>query len=352
MIRRVLAGRSRFATALLIVLAAGVVLVVGSFKVENDSFRDLLLNLGATALGVFLTAIVLEPLIERARRPEETIHSAFPHQEYLSGIQHARRQVKIMGAWPYVMDPPWRESFLSSCSVALKHGVRIQILILDPLSHAAAQRRNDLDNQIDVAGIISDTLTSLDEFASTLDVVAARLFEPRVYSSLPPARLYSYDQRALCSFFPLGSNLGTDVRHYETNVTSGLARFVDEQFDTVWFHEDTRALADYMHARITVGESGREHVAQHVLIGRDLYVASAELMDDFFRNSSRNDAVRMVGLQVFSGEILLDVVSDRDPMVELISQAFATKYGGGNVLATGFHAVIRLHERESENGAA
>lgn len=342
---RIFAGRPRFAAALIVVVVAAVLLTAAAFLVSDEFTKEVLINLGATALGVFLTALVLEPLIERARRPEEIIYSAFPHQHYIAGVARARRAVRIMGAWPYVMDPPWRTGFLAACRTAVKRGVHLQILVLDPLSHAALQRRHDLDNQIDVSGIIADTLSVLKEFSNSLEAAVAERFEVRVYSSLPPARLYSYDQRALCSFFPLGSNLGTDVRHYETNVTSGLARFVDEQFQTVWQHTDTQSLSDYLHLMLRAASSDRDHLVQHVAIDGELYAASSELVDDLFRNSPQEQLIHARdALGNDRPSYSYQAVADLDPSAGRILAAFEMKYGSHSALLHGFQSVIRLLE--------
>lgn len=226
-VRRLLADRPRLLAGLVGLLVVGAAFVVASVFAPAGVLRDLLINLGATAVGVVLTAVVLEPLIEVARRPEERILAAFPHQEFVSGVAGARRRVRIMSAWPYVMDLPWRDTFLAALRECIRHGTHVQILVLDPLSPAAEQRRNDLRGRVDVAGVIAETLVALQQFGQTLGPGAGDRFGVRVYSVLPPARLYLFDQRALCSFFSSGNDVGTDTRHYDTSVLSGLARFVE-----------------------------------------------------------------------------------------------------------------------------
>jgi hypothetical protein len=249
MVRRLWRHR-RYVASLAVVVLLSAALLVGAYAGPLTEFRDLLVNLGASFLGGVVTVLAIEPIIRRGTRPDEIIHETFPFEQFLRGVERASYKIRILGAWPYVMDDPWRRRFLAGAAKAARSRVRVEILVLDPASKAAQQRADDLGGKFDVVSVIGDTLRSLDQLAAELPPAAAEYLDVRVYASLPPARMYRYDARAISSFFPMGNALGTDVKHYETSATSRLAQFVDDQFELLWNDEDTRTLEEYL--RITV----------------------------------------------------------------------------------------------------
>jgi len=343
-IRRLFRGRHLFAAVLTLLVATGILLVGGALVLPQGVLRDVLVNLGATALGVVLTAIVLEPLVERARQPEERIHGSFPHRQFIDGVGRASRRVNIMGAWPYVMDSPWRASFLSALSAALKRGARVRILILDPTSSAAAQRQADLDGAVDVSEVIGDTIRALEEFHSTLAGAAQRSLEVRIYSTLPPARLYCWDQRAICSFFPGGNDSGADVRHYEMNVLSGLARFVGLEFNALWSHPDTQTLRRHRGVRVRLHNSDVEYEVPYATVDAHTYVASVDLTDGILRHSV--DGIPPSVSVCLDGDVREErevvAIPDDHHSVEAVRKAFLRKYGEPDQLAEGTRGVLRI----------
>ena len=324
MFRRTLRSRPRFYGALAAILVVGAGLTVwGAFV--TGAWRDVLLNVGASVLTVFLTAIVLEPLIEQGRRPEEVIHSDFPHQRFLAGMEASGNRVRIMGAWPYVMDHQWRPQFLAALSRALARGVVVEILVMDPTSKAAEQRDVDLGEEVAVTAVISDVLAELSRYRGGLPDGAANRLGVRVFDSLPPARLYRWDNRAISSFFPMGTGLGTEVRHYETNVTSSLGKFVDEQFDLAWRDPDTRDLQDYLTVTMTLLATGRRYRARYVVVAGRVYVASLQLTDSLYRNALHGTEVRLERPDSDT-PYTVQTVPDGDPAAERIGELMRRKY--------------------------
>ena len=346
-ISRVFRRRPGYYTGLVGISLLGT-LIIGMATLVGDLPREVMINLGASVLGVVLTAIVLEPLIERARRPEEVIHAEFPYQSYMAAVDDASQRIRIMSAWPYVMDYPWRGHFLTAVEGALSRGVTVQILVLDPLSKAAEQRAFDLNDKVDVSSVISDVLQAFNRFqVSVLESSPLLALDIRVYSSQPPARLYRWDNRALSSFFPMGSGVGTDVRHYETNVTSGLGRFVDEQFDLIWQDNQTEQLNGYLFLSITLTVTSKIYTAQYVLVGEELFAATLELGDDVFRNLITDLTVHLHVLPAKLRETAIrnfkmQGVPDDDDVVAAVSACFERKYGAASALQPAFRAVFRL----------
>ena len=157
---RTLRSRPRFYGVLAVILVIGTALTaVGA--VTTGAWRDVLINVGASVLTVFLTALVLEPLVEQGRRPEEVIHPDFPHQRFLDGMEASTHRVRIMGAWPYVMDQQWRPLFLAVLGRTLARGVTVEILVMDPTVKAAEQRDDDLGHEVAVSAVIADVIAFL-----------------------------------------------------------------------------------------------------------------------------------------------------------------------------------------------
>ena len=337
--RRTLRSRPRFYGALAAILVVGIVLTATG-AVETGAWRDVLINVGASVITVFLTVLAVEPLLEQGRRPEEVIYPDFPHQRFLDGMEASAHRVRIMGAWPYVMDPQWREAFLDTLTRTLERGVVVEILVMDSTSKAAEQRDVDLHHEVKVSAVISDVIAELARYRHRLPEASANRLGVRVFDSLPPARLYRWDNRAISSFFPMGTGLGTEVRHYETNVTSSLGRFVDEQFDLAWRDRGTRDLQDYLTVSMTLVATGRRYRAPYVVANDHVYVASLQLTDSLFRNALHGGEVL---LELLDQEITYTVqtVPDGDPSATRIEELMRRKYTPES-RRDGLEGVLRL----------
>jgi hypothetical protein len=345
---------------LLAVLAVTVLVSIGllraAFLPVSQGMADILVNLGASLLGVVATVMVLEPLIEGSRTPEEIIHSEFPHQLFLDGIAVGNRVVRIMGAWPYVMDHPWRSRFLAELRAAVERGVTVQILVLDPESKAAEQRARDLDNQFDVALVISDVLQTLSNLMGALPDRSAAHLAVRVYSSLPPARMYRWDSRAVSSFFPMGNWIGSDIKHYETNMTSRLAQFVDEQFELIWRHPDTVPLADYVTVALDIATPEADFLsrrAQYVVHDGHIYVAAREIAAELYRMRVVDPQVRIDWDAVVAapppGPVSLLPVERG--LLPTLRARFHRKYGAASALE-GAESALRVGVSDADLAAA
>lgn len=337
--------RRRFLAAVAAVLIVSITLLQASFVPSLGRYSEILVNLGASFLGVVATVLVLEPLIDRARTPEEVIHSEFPYTMFLGGVEAAAYQVRILGAWPYVMDHPHRDRFLAGLRAAAERGVRIQILVLDPDSKAAEQRSRDLDNQFDVTRVISEVLQEFWRLRAGLGDRLAPQLEIRVYSLLPPARMYRWDTRAISSFFPMGNWVGSDIKHYETNMSSRLAQFVDEQFELIWQDVDTVSLDEYFRLALDLAVPDFGFLSTHqeyVVHDRIVYVAAREIVEELYRLQTVDPLLRLCsrvrGFDHGEDRLSMEVVPQNQ--APHVRELFRRKYGpaspldgGGSLLA-------------------
>jgi hypothetical protein len=292
---RVVRSHSRYVAILVGTCALGVAtLVLGYYG--SGFGRDVLLRLGFTLLGAVITVLILEPLIRRSQTPDEIIHRGFPHDKFITGVRDSTTDVRILSAWPYVMEEPWRRQFFQSVTVALSRRVDVRLLVLDPTSQAARQRAQDMDGSPDAITSIAEALVHINEFTTGLPEAQRELFQTRVYSRLPPARLYSWDRRAISSFFPLGNWRGDDIKHYETGVSSGLGSFVNEQFELLWNDSETESLRDYMKLGLSVVSQASRRLIDvlYCRSGGQLYVVSQPLIAHLFSLREEGHTVRLV----------------------------------------------------------
>jgi hypothetical protein len=282
--RRFVRSHYRYLAILSGATVLGVVtLVLAAY--DNAPFgRDLLLNLGVTLIGVVITVLILEPLIRRSQTPDEIIHRGFPHDKFIEGVRDSTARVRILSAWPYVMEDPWRRQFFEAVAAALDRRVDMRLLVLDPTSQAALQRAQDMDGSPSAVSSIAEALRHIYEFSQNLPQARRSHFQTRVYSSLPPARLYSWDRRAFSSFFPLGNWRGDDIKHYETGVASGLGSFVNEQFELLWEDAETQSLDEYMtlSLRVVSPSASRLIDVLYCQSADQLYVVSQPLISHLF----------------------------------------------------------------------
>ena len=270
--------------------------------------------------------MVLEPIIKFGRRYEEQIHGGFPHRRFLDGIAGCSQRIRIMGAWPYVMEHQWRAESLDAATAAIRRNAQVEILILDPTSPAAMQRRTDLHETTEISRLVTEILAALDEFRTLVPRDRQGRLHVKIYNSLPPARLYRWDNRALSSFFPAGDRWGSDVRHYETNVTSGLGHFVDDQFTLLWNDKRSRDLSTYLRLAIRIQATGRTFQVRYVVLDDGVYTIAPELTDSLMRNASTD--WRVCVEDAAEKEYLARGVPDDDEEAwEAILEFYTLKYG-------------------------
>ncbi|MEX5637104.1 hypothetical protein, partial [Parafrankia sp. FMc2] len=134
LVSSVLRRRMRYSVTIAALTVVSVLVLLWARAAGETFSGDLLMNLGATVAGAVVTAMVLQPLIERAQTPEVVVHMTFPHARFLDAMSDTASRIKIMGAWPYGMDPAHRRTFLEVLHRAVDARVPVQILVLDPSS--------------------------------------------------------------------------------------------------------------------------------------------------------------------------------------------------------------------------
>ncbi|OHV46676.1 hypothetical protein CC117_00055 [Parafrankia colletiae] len=330
-------------------LTAVSVLVLLWARASGETFSgNLLMNLGATVVGAVVTAMVLQPLIERAQTPEVIVHLTFPQSRFLDAMSGTASRIKIMGAWPYSMEPAHRRAFLEVLHRAADARVPVQILVLDPSSDAARQRTSDMGGAEDASATIFDVLIAFRRWSESLSANASRAFELKVFSALPPARLYLAGNKAICSFFGDSDNRdGSNVRHYETSVLGGLGFYVNDAFDRLWDSPETITLTEHWHIPLHVVwrqdtsldiESDRR--VGYAVAGGGLFLSDQQLLFDLGQAAGAVPRSGLVQVPVRLGHRVVGFDWDgqsplrlaafdraRDPRAEAVTAAMNAKYG-------------------------
>lgn len=337
----------RYSITIMGLTAVGVGILLWAKATDDTFLSDLLMNLGATAVGAVVTVLVLQPLIERAQTPEVVVHLTFPQRRFLNAMSDTADGIKIMGAWPYGMEPVHRSEFLGVMHRAIDARVLVQILVLDPSSDAARQRTSDMGGRHDARAAIFGVLLAFHDWSETLSVSTAHTFELKVFSALPPARLYLAGNKAICSFFGDSDNRdGSNVRHYETSVLGGLGFYVNAAFDQLWDSPETITLDEHWRLGLIVdwpaaapADFEADRRSAYVVDGGALFLSDQQLLHDLAQIGAGNTGGRaevpvrlprrVVGFDWDGHRPLCLAAFDRgrDPRAVGVTTAMDSKYG-------------------------
>lgn len=170
---------------------------------DTDQYEgNLLLNIGANLIGAVVAYALINPLMSRAASREEKVLDHFDHANVIERINDSKNIVRIFETGVELLDGPHLGSFRTACRAALKGGVRVEILVLDPDCRAAVQRAEELGSSLDIRSLILKNLRDFRNLPEKLDPDVKLNFEVRVYATAPLAAYYRWDKRALISFFP------------------------------------------------------------------------------------------------------------------------------------------------------
>ncbi len=251
-------GRPRRALAGFGVLSLAAVVMLVLARLYHGYLSDLLMNLGASLIMVAFGYVIFDPLFEEARKARVEEHLRFDHEAFSARVAASRHSVSILETWTGLLEDAHRAGFTDALRTALRAGVEVRMLLLDPDSAAAAQRTEEL-RHVSVSTLIRDNLRHLYQFAAELEPAQQRRLTVRVYDASPSIQLYQWDDKALISFFPIGVR-AYDAPQIEAYLASPWGDFVQGRFDDLWQHDSTRALAEYMTLAVTVRTGGRDLV--------------------------------------------------------------------------------------------
>ncbi|MEX5637841.1 hypothetical protein [Parafrankia sp. FMc2] len=191
---------------------------------------------------------------------------------------------------------------------------------------------------------IFDVLIAFRHWSESLSANATRAFELKVFSALPPARLYLAGNKAICSFFGDSDNRdGSNVRHYETSVLGGLGFYVNDAFDQLWDSSETITLTEHWYTPLRVDwpegtspDLEPDRRVGYAVADGGLFLSDQQLLFDLGQtaNTGRIDVPvrlrrRVVGFN-WDGQRPLRLTAfdrARDPRVAAVTAAMNAKYG-------------------------
>ena len=324
--------------AIAVTLLAAALLIMA--RLVDGFNRDLLINLGASLAFVPPTYLIFGPIFERLRQTAAAIevHLALDANRLITYIEHSHSSVQILETWTGLLEDAYRGPFLNALQIALDRRVDVQILLLDPVSPAAEQRAEELNDER-VPVLIAENLRHLHQFRSLLNEVSRESLEIRVYDASPSVQLYRWDDKAFVSFFPIGKR-AYDTRQIETYLANPLGEFAESRFDELWSATTTCSLEDYLALSLCIYYSAAvptEHRVEFVEHETEIFVDGTPFWDRIADHGTNPLTVRLGTAEepaprngVVANYQLARVEPSTNGHVDLIPQLFAIKYGGEN----------------------
>jgi hypothetical protein len=281
------------------------------------------LNIGAELVAAFVILFAVTPTLRRAQQGGVREHRRLDFDWYVDRVVGAAADVRVLHTFSRLFAPPFDARFMQATTELLRRGGRVQILLLDPDSPAAAQRTAELRGHRRVGPEVRQNLRLLAAYRQTLDEELRQRFQVRLYSAAPSVAIYQWDERLLVSFLPLGG-LSGDNTQLEVSVVSPLGNFVAERFDELW--ASSTPIQDYMELRLAVVDDGgiREYSPRFVVVDGNRYVADAHLTALLAR--SRSGVVRVTLPEAPPGAFLLDIVEEDSAVAAELGGRFLDKY--------------------------
>jgi hypothetical protein len=276
-----MARRRTGSIAAVVVLAVLAAVALWWARDTQQYGGNLLLNIGASFVGAIVTYALVNPLMAREEQRAEKVLDHFDHFSVIQHINDARSTVRIFETGVALLDDHYERRFLAACNAALRGGVKIEILLLDPDCRAAEQRAEELrDSTTRIRELIRENLLALHRFRSGLSEDLRLRLEVRVYATAPLAAYYRWDRRALISFFPTNRS-SENTNQYETSVESSFAQFVEQRFEESWDAPNTYTLQQYFELPIAIVRDGEQRATRADWVLRDgtMYLAHHTLID-------------------------------------------------------------------------
>jgi hypothetical protein len=337
---RFLRSRRRQVALAVLLAVVGLAALVGGWYVRGYG-QEIMVNVGASLLMVALSFVVFDPIFESMRRNAVEEHRTLNHDQLVENITTAMVEVDILETWTGLLEERHRERFLDGLSSALRHGVELRVLLLDPESSAAEQRAEEL-HHTQVPLLIMDNLRHLHQLRRSLDPLVARQLQVRVYDASPSIQLYRWDDKAFISFFPVGVR-AYDARQIEAFMSSPLGEFVAGRFEELWNESTTRRLEDFMTLGLTVRLGSDDLASSHahfVRLEGDCFVDGSALLDHLTDHGARQLSLTVDGVR----ESVFDLarLDQQDPARRAtVIALFDAKYGTDH----GRRVILRLVPR-------
>ena len=315
----------RWATGLGVGTAAILVLSVLAYPL-NEYWHNFALNTAADLIGAVFTIYVITPIIERASQSRVREHSELDYARFLDRAARASSVLRILDTYSNLLIEPYARRFEAVISDAVKRGVSVRILLINPTTLAAEQRDLELGQGDELYPRLNRNLETLHQLRRSFDEdggprgsrTPGADFQVRLYSSGPDVTMYRWDDRALVSFYPVGA-LSGQTAQLEVSVGSPLGGFVNERFQTVW-----RSAAPFQAltpVTLNDGALERTYLVRYVDFEGARYVTSSRI-ERYMRRARGPITTTHTG----NGCHLLHVAQDDVELVRRLDEAFREVY--------------------------
>ena len=182
----------------------------------------LALNLGADFVGVVVTYIIFNLILDKIEEARIKEYDRFDLRRFVRDMNDVTDEVRILSTWTDLLKSDTiKPKFLDATRGLIKRGPTVKILLLDPYSIAAAQREKEIglaarrrgeapDERDSVQSVIRRNLRDLDAFRATLTADERERLQVRIYDATQAIRLLTQDDTLARNTIPLtesGSNV-------------------------------------------------------------------------------------------------------------------------------------------------
>lgn len=315
--------------ALLAWLTAVAILLLGLGWGIDQYRQNIMINVGADLVGAIVTIFVITPIVNRAAEDRVREHPGLDYGRYVDRVAGATSVVRIMDTYSNLLDGPHTADFFRAAEQALERQAVVQILLLNPDSLAATQYAHELDDP-DAYREIMRNLRVLYNFRNAVRPVSLnRNLSVRIYTTSPPLTVYSWDDKALVSFFQVGKISSQSVQ-LEVTVGSPLGEFVNERFNSLWIA--SKSLEEFMRLPVTLTDADvtdRPFEVEFVQLNGRLYVNDSRIVAQMARCRTEATLVYSHHDQQVLNE--LTIVDYTQPKLHAtLSDQFQEKYGHSN----------------------
>jgi hypothetical protein len=125
------------------------------------SYGDITLDFGVEILSLVMTYVFFDSILKRVERNRIKEYPELDFPKFIQSIDSAQRTVRILNTWTdFITRHAYQEDFIKAITRAMKRGVVIEFLLLDPRSHAVAMRQKELGTEHNVEQNIRENIQS------------------------------------------------------------------------------------------------------------------------------------------------------------------------------------------------
>jgi hypothetical protein len=164
---------------------------------NSAEWSPLLLNLGTDFVGVVVTFIIFNLILDKIEEARIKEFDRFDLPRFVREMRGATDEVRVLSTWTDLLkSDPIKPKFFEAIRSLIQRGPTVKILLLDPYSIAAQQRDKEIergarrrgerpDERDSVQSVIRRNLRDLNAFMATLSDDEQERVQVRIYDATP-----------------------------------------------------------------------------------------------------------------------------------------------------------------------